>query len=160
MSRKGGFLVGPWWQYDSDLDEQIYRRYAVAWGEIVKDPEDRFEDGGRIIRFIIKTGRGADRTEDHLVCIAWGENLVSIIMRALERGDYVLATGTWVDYRKAGTKKDKKSGLTRKKKKYELRVDFVIPLAAVANLVAMSGTPEIMRMVENFQNTGADPWVE
>lgn len=150
MSARGGYLRGPWWRYQSDEEDKARRCYVAAWGTIVKMPKETFKDV-RKIQFVIKTGRGAGRNEKYLVCVAFGETLAAVVMRAMEKGDTVLVCGTWVENLKSKTKKGIKTT-------YECRVDMVIPQGLVNFLLDLYSTPEIQRAVMERQNEEADPW--
>ena len=145
----GGYIRGPWWRYPNEPEEKTRRCFVIAWGGIVLDPKETYKDL-RIIRFAIKTGRGAGRNEKHLVCVGYGERLTAVIMRALEKGDVVLVAGTWVE-----TQTKTKKGT---KPIYECRVNFIIPQGLIGFLLDLYATPQAQRMVEERQNMDADPW--
>ncbi len=146
----GGYLRGPWWRYLSDDETETRRCYVIAWGHIVKQPSEKFKDL-RSIKFVIKTGRGAGREEKHLVCVGYGEQIATIVMRAMEKGDIVLCAGTWVEKLKSKTKKGVKPT-------YEMRVNIIVPMELVGFLLDMYSTPAIMGAVEARQNEDADVW--
>lgn len=145
----GGYLRGPWWRYRND-NETTRRCFVIAWGEIVKHPEEKYKDL-RIIRFVIKTGRGAGRAEKHLVCVSYGERQSAVIMRALEKGDAVFCAGTWVETQI----KTKKKGLHPA---YEMQVNFIFPFGLVGFLLDLYSTPQIRGALEERANEEADPW--
>ena len=145
----GGYLRGPWWRYQDTDDEKTRRCYVIAWGNIVTDPEEKFEKL-RLIRFAIKTGRGAGRNEKHLVCVGYGERVSAVVMRAMEKGDVVFCAGTWVE-----TTYKTKKGV---KPMYEMRVNFIFPMGLVGFLLDLYTTPAVKQMVEERQNEDADVW--
>lgn len=116
----------------------------------MKKPKERYDDL-RSVKFVIKTGRGAGRDEKHLVCAAYGEQLSTIIMQALEKGDQVLVCGTWTENLKSKTKK----GIHTT---YECRVNFIIPFGLVGFLLDAYGSEEIKKMVDAYRNADADVW--
>lgn len=146
----GGYLRGPWWRFRSDDETETRRCYVLAWGPIVKQPVDLYKKGLRSIRFVIKTGRGAGRNEKHLVCVCYGEKLSAVIMQAMERGDIVMALGTWVENLKPKTKK--------KNPTYEMQVGFIVPLGLIGYLIDLYSTQEIQEAVERHRNEDADVW--
>lgn len=121
----------------------------IAWGAIVRDPNEKYKDL-RMIRFIIKTGRGANRKEKYLVCIGYGERLSTVVMRAMEKGDVVLVAGTWVET-VIKTKKGEKTV-------YECQVNFIIPQGLIGFLLDLYSMPHLRQMVENRDNEEADIW--
>lgn len=145
----GGYLRGPWWKYVGSDKETTRRCFVIAWGNIVKNPEEHYKEL-RVIRFAIKTGRGAGRSEKHLVCVGYGERMSTVVMRAMEKGDIVLVCGTWVEM-ESKTKK----GI---KPTYECRVNFILPLSLVGFLLDLYCTPSIQRMVEEHKNEDSDPF--
>ena len=151
MRSFGGYLRGPWWRYAGDDETETRRCFVIAWGNIVKDPQDNYKDGHRSIRFVIKTGRGANRSEKHLVCVAYGDRISAVIMRAMEKCDIVLCAGTWVEKLKVKTKK----GI---KKMYECQVNFIVPLDLVRFLLDLYSLPELQKSVADYRNAEADPW--
>ena len=58
----GGYIRGPWWRYVGSDDETTRRCFVVAWGNIVREPLERYQETS-VTRFVIKTGRGAGRKE-------------------------------------------------------------------------------------------------
>lgn len=145
----GGYIRGPWWRYNGKDDENTRRCFVIAWGHVVQHPEEWYRDL-RMIRFVIKTGRGAGRNEKHLVCVAYGESTAEVIMRAMEKGDIVLVCGTWVE-KPYNTKKGPKVG-------YECRVNFIVPQELIGFLLDLYGTPQITKIVADRQNEDADVW--
>lgn len=145
----GGYIRGPWWRYQNEPEEKTRRYFVIAWGNIVNDPKETFKDLRRV-RFAIKTGRGAGRSEKHLVCTAFGERIPTMVMRALERGDVVLVCGTWVE-----TQSKTKKGV---KPTYECRVNFILPLELVGFLMNLNALPELQQMIENRMDEEADVW--
>jgi len=146
----GGYLRGPWWRYQTDDEDQTRRCFVIAWGNIVKEPSEKFKDL-RSIKFVIKTGRGAGRSEKHLVCVGYGEQMSAVVMRAMEKGDVVFVAGTWVEKMKSRTKK----GIHPT---YEMRVNFIIPMGLVGFLLDLYATPAITGAVEEHRNGEADVW--
>lgn len=145
----GGYIRGPWWRYQGTDEETTRRCFVAAWGNIVRDPSEKYKDL-RIIRFAIKTGRGAGRTEKHLVCVGYGERIAATVMRAMEKGDVVLVCGTWTE-KQSKTKK----GI---KPTYECRVNFIIPQGLIGFLLDLYSMPQMQKMVEERQNDEADVW--
>lgn len=146
----GGYLRGPWWKYVTDDEEKTRRCYVVAWGNIVNQPKEAFKNV-RSLRFAIKTGRGAGRTEKHLVCVAFGENLCSAVMRSMEKGDVVVVFGTWTEKLQSKTKK----GI---KPTYEMRVNFIIPMEVVYKAMVLLSTPQIGDILNQYNNDAPDRW--
>ena len=146
MKNIGGYIRGPWWRYNED-GISTRRCFVVAWGNIIKHPEEKYKDL-RIVRFVIKTGRGAGRNERHLVCVAYGERTSDVIMRAMELGDVVLVCGTWVE-KPYETKKGVKTI-------YECHVNFIIPQGLIGFLLDMYSTGSIQQLVEDHRNEDAD----
>lgn len=147
----GGYIRGPWWQCMGDAENHVRRCYVVAWGQIVKDPVDLFDKNLRSIRFVIKTGRGAGRSEKHLLCVSYGEKMATVIMRAMEKGDIVFCAGTWVEREKVKTKKGERSI-------YEMQVNYLIPLGVVPFILDLYASDEIQGVVGNYRNADADVW--
>lgn len=145
----GGYIRGPWWRYQDEPNEKTRRCFVVAWGNIVRAPEEKYKDL-RIIRFAIKTGRGAGRSEKHLVCVSYGERLTAVVMRALEKDDVVFCAGTWVET----TYKTKKG----EKPSYEMRVNFIFPLGLVGFLLDLYGTPAAQQMIADREDEAPDEW--
>lgn len=146
----GGYLRGPWWRYPGRDDETKTRRcFVIAWGAVVKEPSERYKDL-RIIRFVIKTGRGAGRDEKHLVCVGYGERLSAVIMRALEKHDVVFCAGTWVE-----TVTKTKKG---EKPLYEMRVNFIIPFGLIGFLLDLYSTDGIQKLIDEYNNEAPDPF--
>lgn len=130
MRSPGGYIRGPWWRYKKEMeDERIRRCFVIAWGYIVKDPDEHYSEkrNSSLIRFILKTGRGANRNEKHLVCVSWGEKESAIIMRSMEKGDLVLCAGTWVER----TKKSKRQG-GKEVPVYEMHTNYIVPLGLIS----------------------------
>lgn len=146
---QGGYIRGPWWRYRED-EETTRHCFVLAWGNIVREPTDLYKQDLRSIRFVIKTGRGAGRTEKHLVCAAYGDQMSAVVMRAMEKGDIVLVAGTWVE-KQTKTKKGVKPI-------YEMRVNFIIPLGLISFLLELYATPDITSAVEARRNEDADVW--
>ena len=146
----GGYLRGPWWRYQSDEETEARRCFVIAWGNIVTETRERYKNT-RMVSFAIKTGRGAGRNEKHLRCVAYGERITSVVMRAMEKGDVVFCAGTWVENLKSKTKKGIKTT-------YEMRVNFIIPLGLVGFLLDLYSTPQIMEQVMEHQNEESDIW--
>ncbi len=146
----GGYLRGPWWTCERDAETQTRRCFVIAWGNIVTQPKEKFRET-RAVQFAIKTGRGAGRSEKHLVCVCFGETHSAVVMRAMEHGDVVLVCGTWVERLKSRTKK----GI---KPTYECRVNFIIPQGLLAFLLDLYSTPSITSAVEERQNEDSDVW--
>lgn len=144
----GGYLRGPWWKYNEDA-EKTRRCFVIAWGNIVKVPKESYKDI-RSVKFAIKTGRGAGRNEKYLVCVARGETIPSVVMRALELGDIVLVCGTWVEY-ETRTKK----GI---KPTYEAHINFILPLGLVRFLLTLYASPRAQEMVDEVENAEPDVW--
>lgn len=147
---QGGYIRGPWWRYRQSDDQNTRRCFVIAWGQIVKEPIDQFKKDLRSIQFVIKTGRGADRNEKHLVCIGYGETTASVVMRAMDKGDMVFVTGTWVEMKYRNKKGDAV--------KYEMRVSFIIPFGLIGFLLELYGTESVQRAVEEHRNEDADVW--
>lgn len=99
---------------------------------------------------MIKTGRGAGRNEKHLVCVGYGEQTSSVVMRAMEKGDAVFVAGTWNE-RVSRTKK----GLSTT---YEMRVNFIIPQGLVGFLLDLYCTPSIAEEVRKRADEPPDKW--
>ena len=150
MAAHGGYLRGPWWRYRSDDEMKTRRCFVIAWGGIIKQPTDKMSHDMRHVQFVIKTGRGAGREEKHLVCVAYGETIASVIMRAMEKGDVVLVCGTWVEMRY----KNKKGNAMR----YECRVGFIIPMGLIHFLLDLYATDGIQKLIDEYQNAEADVW--
>ena len=146
----GGYLRGPWWRYVGSDKETTKRCFVIAWGNIVAEPNERFKDL-RSIRFAIKTGRGAGRSEKHLVCAGYGERMSTVVMRAMEKGDIVLVCGTWTENVESKTKKGVKPT-------YECKVNFIFPLSLVGFLLDLYCTPAIRKMVDEHKGGEADPF--
>ena len=143
-------MRGPWWRYSGDDEEKTRRCFVIAWGNVVVSPKEEFKDL-RSVKFAIKTGRGADRNERHLVCVAYGKGIVPVIARAAERGDMILACGTWVEKLKSRTKK----GIHPT---YECHVKFVIPLGLIGFLYDLYCLPDLHRKIEERNNDAPDGW--
>ena len=122
----GGYIRGPWWRYNTD-DEKSRRCFVVAWGNIVKEPSEKYESLS-ITRFIIKTGRGAARNERHLACCAYGDRMARVIANACEKGDVVFLCGTWIE----NTRKNKKGATVVV---YETHVNILIPMGLIGFLL-------------------------
>ena len=146
----GGYIRGPWWRYTEDEDNAVRRCFVAAWGNIVREPEEKFKDM-RSVRFAIKTGRGAGRSEKYLLCVGYGERISSTVMRAMEKGDVVFCAGTWVE--KAGVKT--KKGI---RPIYEMQVNFIIPMELVGFLLDLYSADKIQKIVEDYKNDDADVW--
>jgi len=150
MRADGGYLRGPWWAYQGEDPYDIRRCFVIAWGRIVKQPHEMFQDM-RCIQFVIKTGRGAGREEKHLVCEGTGEHISTVVMRAMDKNDAVLCAGTWVEKRNVKTKKGIKS-------MYKMEVHFIVPMGLVGFALDLYCLPELQKMVEQYKNEAADPW--
>lgn len=150
-SNHGGYLRGPWWKYPGEEGSAtpIRRCFVIAWGDVVIDTEEEYKTA-RSVRFVIKTGRGAGRKEKHLVCVAYGETMSSVVMRAMEKGDTVFCAGTWVE-KIYMTKKGKKLG-------YEMQVHFIVPQGLIGFLLDLYSAPEAHRIAESRKNEEADVW--
>lgn len=146
----GGYLRGPWWNYTGDDETKTRRCFVIAWGNIVLQPTESFKDT-RAVKFVIKTGRGAGRSEKHLVCMGYGEMISTTVMRAMEKGDIVLVAGTWVEKLKSKTKK----GI---KPTYEMQVHFIVPQEAIALLLNVLSLPQITEALKQWENADADVW--
>lgn len=118
-SNLGGYIKGPWWRYDKEGPDVTRRCYVIAWGNIVRPPDEKMIDT-RLTKFAIRTGMGADKASKFLLCTSYGEQQHTTIIQALERQDVILTGGTWTE-RIVGTKNGKK-------KVYEMRVGFIFPL--------------------------------
>ena len=151
MHNHGGYIRGPWWRYRGDDEEKTRRCYVIAWGNIVKDPQDNYRYGSRSIRFVIKTGRGAGRNEKHLVCAAYGEKHTAVVMRAMEKGDIVLCCGTWNEHLNVKTKKGTKQ-------LYEMVVNFIVPFGLITFLLDLYMLPSMHQMIAERANEDADVW--
>ena len=116
----GGYIRGPWWHYARDDPKKDRRLYAIAWGAVAAEPREQYKDLS-MVRFAIKTGRGAEKNERHLKCVSYGEKQSTVIMRAMERGDAVFVAGTWIEKPQAKTKKGVHPI-------YELMVHIIIPM--------------------------------
>lgn len=147
----GGYLRGPWWKYIDRDDEKTRRCFVLAWGNVVKAPEEKYEDL-RSVRFVIKTGRGAGRSEKHLLCVVYGDRTASVVMRAMERGDVVFLAGTWVE-KMSKTKKGMRPT-------YECRVSIIIPMGLIGFLLDLYSTPQAQKMIEDRRNEAPDVWEE
>lgn len=147
----GGYIRGPWWRYLSDDETETRRCYVIAWGNIVKDPIDTFEKDCRLVKFAIKTGRGAGREEKYLVCVGLGKKMAAVVMRAMEKGDVVLVAGTWVEKMKTKTRK----GIHPT---YECQVNFIIPQGLLGFLLDLYSTPAITDAIKARQEEDADVW--
>lgn len=145
----GGYIRGPWWRYQEGDDEKTRRCFVIAWGNIVKQPKDSFKDL-RCVKFVIKTGRGAGRSEKHLVCAGYGDTINTIVMQAMEKGDVVLVFGTWTE-KVSKTKK----GIHPT---YECRVNFIVPQALIGFLFDLSALPQLREMITERANEDADVW--
>lgn len=145
----GGYIRGPWWRYNED-GEKIRRCFVIAWGNIVKNPVEWYS-GSSAIKFVIKCGRGAGRNEKHLLCVGYGDQMSSVVMRAMEKGDAVLVCGTWNE----NSEKKTKRGITTV---YECRVNFIIPQGLLGYLLDLYSTPEARQMVNRHKDAVADPW--
>lgn len=145
----GGYLRGPWWRYHSDDELKTRRCFVVAWGNIVKHPQETYTDMRRI-KFVIKTGRGAGRNEKHLVCVNYGEQESAVIMRAMELGDIVLCFGTWIE-----TVSKTKKGT---KPTYEMKVNFIIPQGLILFLLKLYSSGGVQQIVDAYDNADADVW--
>lgn len=150
-TNRGGYLRGPWWRYTGDDETETRRCFVVAWGNIVIEPMDSIKKDTRAVKFVIKTGRGAGRNEKHLVCIGYGELIVTTVMRAMEKGDIVFVAGTWVERLKSKTKK----GI---KPTYEMQAHFIVPLEAIALLLNVLNLPQITEALKEWENADADVW--
>ena len=143
-------MRGPWWRYQNDEEEKTRRCFVIAWGNIVIEPSEKYREL-RSVKFVIKTGRGAGREERHLVCVGYGENLCTVIMRAAEKGDIVLVCGTWTEKLKSHTKKGIRST-------YECQVRFVLPLEYVGFIYELYALPDIQQRIAERENEDADIW--
>lgn len=146
----GGYLRGPWWRYMGENEEKTRRCYVVAWGHIVNQPKEYFKNV-RSIRFAIKCGRGAGRTEKHLLCSCYGDTECATVMRAMEKGDIVLVFGTWVESLKSKTKKGIKTT-------YEMQVKYIIPSELIFKGMILLSMPQIDKMIDDFNNETPDKW--
>ena len=144
MRSPGGYIRGPWWKYKKEEDERIRRCFVIAWGYIVKDPDFHYSErrNSSIIRFIIKTGRGANRNEKHLVCVSWGEKEAAIIMRSMEKGDIVLCAGTWVERTKMSKKQGKEVPI------YEMHTNYIVPLGLISFILDLYNVAQRMKAIE------------
>lgn len=158
--QEGGYIRGPWWWYTDDDHNAVRRCFVIAWGHVALIPETRKDY--RRISFALKTGRGPaggkdqygrpdGHNEKYLVCDAFGESIVSTVIRALERKDIVLCAGQWVE-RMSQTKKH------GRKWTYAMRVNFIFPLGLVGFLLDLYSTPEITAAVERRRNEAPDVW--
>ena len=150
MVNDGGYLRGPWWCYNGEDPHDIRRCFVIAWGHIVKQPHEMFENL-RCIQFIIKTGRGAGREEKHLLCEGTGDQISTIVMRAMDKGDVVCCMGTWEERLNVQTKKGVK-------RMFKMKVHFIIPQGLVGFGLDLYGLSELHKMIEEHQNEAADPW--
>ena len=150
-SNAGGYLRGPWWRYVGSDKETTRRCFVIAWGRIVRQPLEWVHDDKRTIKFVIKTGRGADRNEKHLLCAAYGNTIVTTVMSAMEREDVVFVAGTWTEK----LSKTKKRGVHPT---YECRVNFIVPCGLIGFLLRLYATPAAQKMVEDYANEAPDPW--
>ena len=144
MRSPGGYIRGPWWKYQSDDEERVRRCFVIAWGYIVKDPDERYSEkrNSSLIRFVLKTGRGANRNEKHLVCVSWGEKETAIIMRSMEKGDLVLCAGTWVERAKKG------ANLKTDKPVYEMHTNYIVPVARISFLLELYTISQRMKGID------------
>ena len=69
---------------------------------------------------------------------------------AMERGDIVMALGTWVENLKPKTKK--------KNPTYEMQVGFIVPLGLIGYLLDLYSSDAVKSAVEQYQNADADVW--
>lgn len=144
MRSPGGYIRGPWWKYKSDDEERVRRCFVIAWGYIVKDPDERYSEkrNSSLIRFVLKTGRGANRNEKHLVCVSWGEKEAAIIMRSMEKGDLVLCAGTWVERAKKGT------NLKTAPPIYEMHTNYIVPLGLISFILDLYVVSQRMKGID------------
>lgn len=143
MRSPGGYIRGPWWRYKSDDESRVRRCFVIAWGYIVKDPDEYYSErrSRTTIKFILKTGRGANRNEKHLVCVSWGEKEAAIIMRSIEKGDLVLCAGTWVEWSKKGS-------LKFEPYKYEMHTNYIVPLGLISFMLDLYAVNEKMKATD------------
>lgn len=146
----GGYIRGPWWRYVGSDDETTRRCFVVAWGNIVREPLERYQETS-VTRFVIKTGRGAGRKEKHLACVSYGERLANVISKALERGDVVFCCGTWNEITRPN----------RNKKivpVYEAVINILIPMGLIGFLLDLYSLPELHKLISDRNNDDADVW--
>lgn len=149
MTNVGGYIRGPWWRY-LQKDEKTRRCFVAAWGNIVKEPRDKYESTN-ITRFIIKTGRGSGRNEKHLVCVAFGDRMARVIASACEKGDVVFVCGTWVET----MRKNRHNEVVPV---YECHTNIIIPMGLIGFLLDLYSTPEIRQAVNRYKDGASDPW--
>lgn len=150
----GGYIRGPWWRYILKDDEKTRRCYVVAWGNIVIEPLERYQETS-VTRFTIKTGRGAGRNERYLHCVSYGDRMANIVAKACERGDVVFLCGTWVETQKT-PKKGKNKGKTIPV--YECHVNILVPMGLIGFLLDLYATPEALQMVNRHKDAVPDVW--
>ena len=146
----GGYLRGPWWRYIYRDDEKTRRCFVVAWGNIVREPSEIYQNTS-ITRFVLKTGRGAGRNEKHLACVTYGERMANVVAKACEKGDVVYLCGTWVET----IRKVKKGG---EAPVYECHVNILIPMGLIGFLLDLYSTPEAQQMVNRHKDAVPDVW--
>lgn len=146
----GGYLRGPWWRYMSTDDEKTRRCYVVAWGNIVREPAEKYQETS-VTRFVLKTGRGAGRSEKHLACVSYGERMANVIAKACEKDDVVFLCGTWTET----IKKTKKRAAAPV---YECTVNILVPMGLVGFLLDLYSTPEAQQMVNRHKDAVPDVW--
>lgn len=144
MRSPGGYIRGPWWRYKSGDDERVRRCFVIAWGYLVKDPNEYYSEkrSSTMIKFILKTGRGANRNEKHLVCVSWGEKEAAIVMRSTEKGDLVLCAGTWVER----IQKSKRQG--KEVPVYEMHTNYIVPLGLISFVLDLYNISSRMSAIE------------
>lgn len=150
MKNVGGYIRGPWWRNRGEEADGTRRCFVIAWGDVVRSPDEKYKDR-RMVRFAVKTGRGADKSEKYLVCVAYGEQTADVIVRAIERGDVVLVCGTWVE-KPYENKKGKRI------MRYECQVHYVIPQGLIGFLLDLYSTPQIAEQVKNRLEEEPDAW--
>lgn len=151
---EGGYIKGPWWRFPGEDDDETRRCFVVAWGNLIRDPQETYKDS-RHVRFVIKCGRGAGRSERYLVCDGWGQRMTATVMAAMEKNDVVLCAGQWKET--IAVSKRKKT-LGQRKPVYAMRVNFIIPMGLVAFLLELYSAPKVRKLVEDRKNEDADTW--
>lgn len=145
MRSPGGYIRGPWWRYRSDDETKVRRCFVIAWGYLIRDPDEHYSEkrSSTMIKFILKTGRGANRNEKHLVCVSWGEKEAAIIMRSLEKGDLCLCAGTWVERTKKSKNQDGKEVPI-----YEMHTNYIVPLGLISFMLDLYDIATKMKAIE------------
>ena len=152
----------------------VIRQYCVVWGTATYDADDNAQDvdendqrkgkrrtvsfrvryGEEPIKYplgyVRKKGEKLKRTK-FMNCRAIGFDNVAAVMSSIEKNDMVLCFGR-TTYRKRTNKDGKEI------RYYEMRVDLVLPMEAIAYLMRLYASPRLNAILEADDNDAPDAW--